>query len=87
MEAQVTRVRPLELVSAVLVGLWGIGLTWLNQLLTWLVEQFLIFSGVSMPPWRQRNVARITRIAFSQVSLLRSDDDQPRSTRFSSSAG
>lgn len=51
MEAQVTRARPLEIVFSVLVGLWVISLTWLDQIITWVVEQLAIVDGRTLPGW------------------------------------
>lgn len=51
MEAQVTRARPLEIVFSLLVGLWVIGLTWLVQIVTWVVEQLAIIDGRTLPGW------------------------------------
>jgi hypothetical protein len=51
MEAQVTQARVWEVVLAVLVGFWIIGVTWLTQGVTWALDQLALIAGLTLPPW------------------------------------
>jgi hypothetical protein len=51
MDSEITRPRTVDVVFAVVVGLWVAGVTWVVQLAAWAIEQVLTVEGLTMPAW------------------------------------
>ncbi|HEY7815720.1 MAG TPA: hypothetical protein VIC62_20920, partial [Nakamurella sp.] len=51
MDSEITRPRTVDVVFAVVVGLWVAGVTWVVQVAAWAIEQVLTVEGLMMPAW------------------------------------